>query len=150
MNHLIPAALVFLAMPATAGGGLDGFISNLNVQARADMNGFSAKVAMQFGVPEVRVRAVLGSVREPADAFMVFQLGRMGQCPPERVMEVYKTRHGQGWGAMAKELGIKPGSAEFHALKRGDLRFDGRPQGGQGKGKDKEHGKGHGKGRPSR
>ena len=84
--------------------------------------------------------------REPADAFMVFQLGRMGQCPPERVMEVYKTRHGQGWGAMAKELGIKPGSAEFHALKRGDLRFDGRPQGGQGKGKDKEHGKGHGQG----
>ncbi|WP_169732719.1 hypothetical protein [Holophaga foetida] len=48
---------------------------------------------------------------------------------------------------MAKELGIKPGSAEFHALKRGDLRFDGRPQGGQGKGKDKERGKGHGKGR---
>lgn len=145
MNPIFPAALVFIALPATAGGGLDGFISNLNVQARADMNGFSAKVAMQFSVPEVRVRAVLGSVRQPADAFMVFQLGQMGHCPPERVMEVYKTRRGQGWGVIAKELGIKPGSAEFHALKRGDLRFDGRSQEEDKPGKGK--GKGHGKGR---
>lgn len=141
MNHFAPAVWVFLALPAMAGEGLDGFLNHLNVQARGDMNGFSAKVAMQFGVPEARVRVVLGSVREPADAFMVFQLGQMAQCPQERVMEVYKTRRGQGWGVMAKELGIKPGSPEFHALKRGDLRFDGKPQEGK-PGKGKGHGKG--------
>jgi hypothetical protein len=55
---------------------------------------------------------------------------------------------GKGWGVIAKNLGIKPGSAEFHALKRGDLSFTGEPgagegQKGQGKGKGKGRGKGH-------
>ena len=30
---------------AIAGGGLDGFLGNLNIQAQADLGGFSAKVA---------------------------------------------------------------------------------------------------------
>jgi len=36
---------------ALAGGGLDSFMNDLNIQARADMKGFSAKVSAQFGVP---------------------------------------------------------------------------------------------------
>ena len=32
---------------------------------------------------------------------------------------VYERDHGQGWGNIAKRMGIKPGSAEFHRLKRG-------------------------------
>jgi hypothetical protein len=47
---------------------------------------------------------------------------------------------------MAKELGIKPGSKDFHALKRGDLYFTGQPteyiqKPGNGKGKGKGHNK---------
>jgi len=36
---------------ALAGGGLDSFMNDLNIQARTDMSGFSAKVSAQFGVP---------------------------------------------------------------------------------------------------
>ena len=32
----------------------------------------------------------------------------------------YKSDKGKGWGVLAKSLGIKPGSQEFHALKSGD------------------------------
>jgi len=42
-------------------------------------------------------------------------------------------------------LGIKPGSAEFHALKRGNLKFTGQPASGDA-GPGKSHGKGKGKG----
>lgn len=87
--------------------GLDSFLSSLNVQARADMNGFSARICAQFGTPEAQVRAVLSTVSDPADAFMVFQLGRMTQTPPDRVLEVYRGGKRKGWGALAKELGIK-------------------------------------------
>jgi hypothetical protein len=44
----------------------------------------------------------------------------------------YKKNKGRGWGALAKSLGIKPGSPEFHALKRGDDLYG---QKGKGKGK---------------
>ena len=121
--------LILSCGQVVAAGGLDGFLSNLNIQARADLNGFSARVSAQFGVPEVQVRATISTVKDPAAAFMVYQLGRMAQQPPEKVVQVYQARKGKGWGVIAKELGIKPGSSEFHALKRGDFVLSGEPGG---------------------
>jgi len=143
--------LVLLSPLAALAGGLENFLSSVNVQARADLPGFSAKISTQFGVPIPRVQAVLQSVPEPADAFMVFQLGQFSGRPADEVLDVYGPNRKKGWGAIAKELGIKPGSAEFHALKSGDLSFTGEPGGRHGsgpggKGKDKGPGKGHGKG----
>lgn len=139
-------ALLILALfcsQAFAGGGLDGFLNDLNIQARADRSGFSARVSAQFNVPLPQVQAVLQVVQAPADAFMVFQLGQMTSTPPESVLKVYQAKKGNGWGVIAKNLGIKPGSREFHALKRGDLVLSGEPGGGN----DKGHGKGKGKGK---
>jgi hypothetical protein len=128
--------------PAMAEEGLDVFLSDLNIRARADMGDFSATVSAQFGVPEAQVRVVLGTVNDPADAFMVFQIGLMSRHPYERVLQVYQGRKGKGWGVIAQELGIKPGSSEFHALKRGDFHYGPEPGKGagkgEGKGKDKE------------
>ena len=149
MKKIIFALLALFIFNGTAiaGGGLDGFLDSLNVQARADMNGYSAKLSLQFGVPEVQVRAVISSVKEPSDAFMCLQLGHWTQKPAEQVVTVYKANQGKGWGVIAKSMGIKPGSAEFHALKRGDLTFNGRPAGEQSAapGKSKGKGKGHNK-----
>lgn len=148
MKKIVFAALaLFLFSSVAFAGGLDGFLSNLNIQARADMNGFSAKVSAQFGVPVVQVRAIIDTVKEPADAFMCLQLGQWTQQPTEQVVRVYKANQGKGWGVIAKSMGIKPGSAEFHALKRGDLTFSGQPAGeqGEGPGKGKGRGKGHNK-----
>lgn len=137
---------VSLCLPMAAfAGGLEDFLGKVNVQARADLPGFSAKISTQFGVPLPRVDAVVKAVADPADAFMVFHLGQVSNRSPETVMSVYNTSKKNGWGAMAQELGIKPGSAEFKALKAGELAFTGVPAGqssGQGKGKGKEGGKG--------
>jgi hypothetical protein len=141
---LLCLTLLVLSPLAAFGGGLDNFLTSLNVQARADLPGFTARISSQFGVPVSRVQTIIGTVREPADAFMVFQLGQMASVQPDRVLAVYTPRK-KGWGAIAKELGIKPGSAEFHALKNGDLSFTGQPGGGSVapvKGKGKGHGKG--------
>lgn len=149
MKRIVLAALALFLFStlAIAGGGLDAFLGNLNVQARADMNGFAVKLGAQFGIPEVQVRTVISTVAQPADAFMCLQLGQWSQRPPEQVVQVYKANKGKGWGVIAKSLGIKPGSPEFHALKRGDLVFSGQPASrpGQGQGKGKGKGKGHNK-----
>lgn len=129
----------FLANTALA--SLDVFLNNLNVQAQADLPGFKLKLATQFGIPVPRVDAIIGQVKYPADAFMTLQLGQMTNRQPESVIQTYQVSRGKGWGVIAKQLGIKPGSAEFHALKRGDLRFTGQPA------QDQDYGPGHGKGK---
>lgn len=144
---LTATALFLLCTPALAGGGLDGFLGSLNVQARADLPGFSARIGAQFGVPVPQVRAVMGSVATPADAFMVFQLAEMSHRTPDQALGAYKANRGRGWGVIAKSLGIKPGSPEFHRLKRGDFVLEGGPQAGPGTGKGKGRGKGKGKGK---
>jgi hypothetical protein len=145
MKKIIFVAIMIILLNslAIAGGGLDSFLNDLNIQARADMNGFSARVSAQFGVPLPQDHAVIGTVAAPADAFMVFQLGQMTRKPPERVVQLYQANRGKGWGVIAKSLGIKPGSPEFHALKRGDFVLSGQPGEGPGKGKGKGKGKGH-------
>jgi len=138
---------LLLCLAGAAWASLDGFLANLNVQARADLPGFKAGIAAQFGVPLPQVDAVFAQVAAPADVFMTFQLGQMANKPAPVVLQTYRSSKSKGWGAMARELGIKPGSAEFHALKSGNLRYTGQQDGGgddrPGKGKGK--GKGHNK-----
>ena len=43
----------------------------------------------------------------------------MSSKPVDYVLNKYRTEKNKGWGVMAKSLGIKPGSKEFHALKAG-------------------------------
>lgn len=138
---LIALCCILFSSQAWAGGGLDGFLSKLNAQAKSDLARFSAKISAQFSVPEAQVKVVISTVKEPADAFMVFQLGQMARQPTDRVLDVYQSGKGKGWGAMAKDLGIKPGSPEFHALKRGDFQF------GEASNDDPGKGKGRGKGK---
>jgi hypothetical protein len=59
MRKVFISTLLFFTMfaaPAMAGGGLDGFLRNLNIEVRADIDKFSAKVCIRFGVPEPQVR----------------------------------------------------------------------------------------------
>ena len=60
------------------------------------------------------------------------------------VLKEYKANKGRGWGVIAKKLGIKPGSKEFHELKKDKFSSDASGV-GEGKGKDKGKSKGKGK-----
>jgi hypothetical protein len=145
-KSVVVAAIFFLiaVLAVSAHADLDTFLSRLNTQAKADLNGFSVKLSAQFGVPLPQVKVIINSVDTAADAFMCLQLGHMTKKQPELVVQTYKNNKGKGWGVIAKELGIKPGSAEFHAMKSGDFTFTGEP-GGSTKGKGKVKGKGRNK-----
>ena len=150
MKRIVLAiAFVFLVsgLPGVVRADLDGFLQKLNVQAKADMGKYSVQLAAQFGVPQAQVTAIIKKVDSPADAFMCLQLGRMSKKDPESVVQTYQGNKGRGWGAIAKELGIKPGSPEFHALRRGDFALTGEPgdgaEHGHGKGKGRGKGRGH-------
>lgn len=152
---LISTMALFVVASAAIAGDFD-WTRDFNIQAQADQSGFRARMATRFKLGDVEVKAVLSNFENPADAYMALRLGEMAGRPTDYVVEKYKNTKGQGWGALAKSLGIKPGSEEFHALKRGhDL-----PGGdhhcqplyssndrGHGSSAAKNHGKGGGKGK---
>jgi len=111
---------------------------DFNIKAEADPSGFRARLATRFKIGDTQINAVLSNVERPADVYMVLRLGEMSAKPTDYVIEKYKSGKSKGWGALAQSLGIKPGSKEFHALKRGNDFYDDNDKGkGRGKGKSK-------------
>jgi hypothetical protein len=62
----------------------------------------------------------------PADVYYACAIAHALGIPCIDVVHEYDRHPGQGWGVVAKRLGIKPGSAAFHALKRGQVDTYGR------------------------
>jgi hypothetical protein len=115
---ILVSMMLFVAAPAATAADFD-WIKDFNVMAQADPSGFRARLASRFKIGDAEISAVIGNVKSAADAYMVLRLGEMSGRPYERVLDKYKANQGKGWGVVAKSMGIKPGSAEFHALKRG-------------------------------
>jgi hypothetical protein len=55
----------------------------------------------------------------PGDVYYACSIASVLGRPCRYVVDEWERGHGQGWGALAQRLGIKPGSAEFHRLKKG-------------------------------
>ena len=125
---------------------LNSYLKQLNIEAQTDLKGYAVNLGAHFGVNEHEVDLMIRKVDRPADAYMVFKMAKLSNKPPETVYREYESNKGRGWGVMAKNLGIKPGSPEFHALKKGDFgnaatKGKGKNAGkGKGKGKDKDKG----------
>jgi len=145
-------ALVILILAATQApaGDLDGFLGEINVRARADLPLFKADLSATFGVPVPKIDGLLKVLPTPGDVYMSLRIGELCDRPIDVVVDEYRRGRGAGWGVIAKNLGIKPGSAEFHALKQGRLP-DGHgsraARGGSGHEKSGSKSKGKGKGK---
>jgi hypothetical protein len=138
---LFVVSMMVLLISSVAAASDFSWIRDFNIQAEADPSGFRARLATRFQIGDMQINAVLGNVEKPADAYMVLRLGEMSGHSPQYVLDKYKSEKRKGWGALARSLGIKPGSREFHALKRRqDLNREDNDRGG-GKGRGKGHGK---------
>lgn len=171
--HAIVDEFAFGFSPRTGDTWVDARLGDINVFASGNSDGFIDDVVVSYGAPRHLVREYYYDRRwAPGDIYYACALAYQLRRPCQDVLRMYERDHGQGWGAIAKRLGIKPGSAEFHALKGGvgkgheRMRGRGGPQaagpsrggrdagppqsrgGGQGKGNgDKGRGQGQDKGR---
>ena len=93
-----------------------------------DMNNYGYRYREPFidemvryhGAPRDLVRDLLVNERwAPGDIYYACSIASIIGRPCRYVVDEWERDHGQGWGAMAKRMGIKPGSAEFHRLKQG-------------------------------
>jgi len=160
MLRTLLIALMFLILGAgVASADMDAYLNRLTTYAGADLGRFRADLGAHFGASGPEIDLVLRTVSRHGDAALALWLSNRTRQPLDVVLREYQARKGQGWGALAQSLGIKPGSADFHALKRGDLGWhpdrddrrdrrssdygrDGGKGPDKGKGKDKDKGKG--------
>jgi hypothetical protein len=112
---------MLVASSAAFAGGLEGFLDEVDVRASADLGSFRADLSATFDVSERRIDGMFEIMSKPSDVYMCLRLGEVAHQPVDRVVQEYEAHRGQGWGVIAKNLGIKPGSEEFHALKAGRL-----------------------------
>ncbi len=123
--------------PVVIAGDFD-WLNDLSIKAEADPLEFRTRLAIRFNLGGIEITALLSSVEKPADAYMVLRLGEMSRQPTDYVITKYRSNKGKGWGTLAKSLGIKPGSREFHALKRSHNLYDvGKKSSGSGNVKKK-------------
>ena len=118
LKFLFIVSISLFVITSTAMASDFGWTEGFNIQAQADPSGFKARLSTRFKIGNVQVDALLSNVDEPADAYLMLRLGEMSGRSVDYVLEKYNHNKGKGWGALAKSLGIKPGSEEFHALKR--------------------------------
>ena len=117
---------------------LDRSLKELNEGVQLNLRDFAKNLSRYYHVPEETVDWLLDSVgMTPADAYMATKVSKIANQPVEEVVNEYKANKGKGWGVIAKKLGIKPGSKEFHELKKDDSGLM-----GSTKGKKKRKGKG--------
>jgi len=109
--------LFFLSSPLVAAEFY--WANDLNREAERDRYGYASRLSNRFQIGIYRVNSLLEKVKEPADVYFILRFAEMSQKTPEYVFEQYKANKGKGWGVLAQRLGIKPGSKEFHELKKG-------------------------------
>ncbi|MFZ5554531.1 MAG: hypothetical protein ACOZCO_15535 [Bacteroidota bacterium] len=97
---------------------LDVTLTELNVSASVDLDAFKIDMVRTYGVLETHVDNLFVNFGMTAgDVFMTLEIAKQVKKPITDVAECFKKNNGKGWGVIAKEMGIKPGSAEFKALK---------------------------------
>jgi len=102
----------------TGDRSLDRTLQSISAEANANPSDFWAAVSKLHGVPEADIQSARQSTGlGPADIYMSSAIAHITGRSIVTVAEEYHRNEGKGWGVMAKEMGIKPGSPEFHRLK---------------------------------
>ena len=129
---------------------LNDFALSIHKKAAADIEDFHENLMRIDGLPQPKINELLAAGIPPADIFMMVHISILSGRPLNSVHNEYKNSKGEGWGVIAKKMGIKPGSTAFHNLKEKFKREVNRKSSGKSKNKGADsgsHGKGGGKGK---
>lgn len=111
---------VFGWNPRSGDVWMDTTLGDMNTYGYRYREPFIDEMVRYHGAPRDLVSDLLINRRwAPGDVYMACTIASIIGRPCRYVVDEYTRDHAQGWGAIAKRMGIKPGSAEFHRLKQG-------------------------------
>jgi hypothetical protein len=154
MKKNVLILLLFIAYSASAqlsfntgSAQLDADLNIINARASTDFGSFKADVSVLYNIPERKIDYMHGTLNmAPGEIYFALEISKLSRTSVDHVITVYEQNKRKGWGYIAQEAGIKPGSPEFHQLKNhaSSKRYTGQNQEKE-KGKGKSKGKGKGK-----
>jgi hypothetical protein len=141
--------------PHTGDQWVDAALADINDYGSRYPDAFADELARYHAAPRDVVSALLAAPGwTPGDVYYACALAQAIGRSCRYVADERQSHPGEGWGALAQRLGVKPGSAQFHQLKDGFAGAYGRwgrpmpsAAAGRGNGKGKANGKSGGKGR---
>ena len=99
---------------------VDTQLADINRYGMQYRDPFIDEMVRYHGAPRDLVTDLLVNRRwAPGDVYYACTIASIIGRPCGYVTQYWEDNHGQGWGVVAKQMGIKPGSAEFHRLKKG-------------------------------
>ena len=99
---------------------VDARLSDMNDYGYRYREPFIDEMVGYYGAPRDLVTDLLVNRRwAPGDVYYACTIAQVIGRPCGYVADYWQDNHAQGWGVVAQRLGIKPGSAEFHRLKKG-------------------------------
>ncbi len=99
---------------------VDTQLTDMNRYGTRYRDPFIDEMVRFHGAPRNLVTDLLINRRwAPGDVYYACTIAQVIGRPCGYVVNEWDRNHGQGWGVVAKRMGIKPGSAEFHRLKNG-------------------------------
>ena len=81
--------ICFFLTPVSMAGDFD-WLEDFNVKAEADPTGFKARLETRFKIGGTDVNALLATVDDPADAYLVLRLGELSGRPTGDVIRKYQ------------------------------------------------------------
>lgn len=100
----------------TGDADIDMHLDEVNRYGKAEFEFFKKDLSLKFGVSAGDINDYYYKEKfSPGDIYYAFTLSAVTDRPVRTIFDLYKTK--KGWGAIAQEMGIKPGSREFHMLK---------------------------------
>lgn len=106
--------------PRTGDVWVDTQLADINRYGSTYREPFIDEMVRYHGAPRDLVTDLLVNQRWSAgDVYYACTIAQIAGRPCREVADEWERNRGQGWGVVAQRLGIKPGSAEFHRLKKG-------------------------------
>lgn len=101
----------------TGSPDLDTDLNAINTNAKIDLGGFKVSLSADYKVTSKQIDHLFSLGMQPGEVYLSLEISAITGKKVEDVAACYKSNKTKGWGYIAKEMGIKPGSAEFHELK---------------------------------
>ena len=98
---------------------LDTDLETINAEANLNFGQFKTDLSIQYNIAKNKIEELKTKVGMTAgDIYIALEIAKITKKPIDEISTIYRNNKEKGWGVIAKEAGIKPGSKAFHELKK--------------------------------
>ncbi len=96
---------------------LDIDLNEINTNAKVDLKKFCTELKTSFNISDEKLEYMQGDLKmAPVEMYFALEVSSVSKRPIDDVLKSYVNNKSRGWGYIAQQVGVKPGSDEFKTL----------------------------------